>query len=228
MDIKKKPLVEHVEDALFEYILKKPVEIGDKLPNEYELGKLFGVGRSTIREAVKSLASEGILEVRRGAGTYVISTRKKNEDPLELSKRSDKYKLTLELMEIRLMIEPEIAALACDNATEADLELLKHLCNEVEKICIEGKDHTAKDTEFHNCIARCSKNQIVEKLLPIINTSVTAFIDITEQQLVKETITTHREITDAIIHRDPVGARCAMIMHLTYNRQMIMKMQRKN
>lgn len=54
-----------------EYILNEPVAIGEKLPNEFELAEKFGVGRSTIREAVKSLVSKGVLEVRRGSGTYV-------------------------------------------------------------------------------------------------------------------------------------------------------------
>ena len=70
----KRLLGSQVEDALFEYILHEPVEIGQKIPNEFDLAEKFGVGRSTIREAVKGLVSRGVLEVRRGSGTYVIST----------------------------------------------------------------------------------------------------------------------------------------------------------
>lgn len=69
--MERKLLGAQVEDELMTYILKKPVQIGEKLPNEFELGEMFQVGRSTIREAVKSLATKGILEVRRGDGTYV-------------------------------------------------------------------------------------------------------------------------------------------------------------
>ncbi len=53
-----------IEDALMDYILQKPVKIGEKIPNEFELAANFGVGRSTIREAVKSLISKGILEIK--------------------------------------------------------------------------------------------------------------------------------------------------------------------
>ena len=60
------------------FILEEPLEVGQKIPNEFELAEKFGVGRSTIREAVKGLVSKGILEVRRGSGTYVISTSIKN------------------------------------------------------------------------------------------------------------------------------------------------------
>ena len=70
----KKLLASQVEDALMDDILNKPVPIGEKIPNEYELAEKYGVGRSTIRETVKSLVSKGILEVRQGSGTYVIGT----------------------------------------------------------------------------------------------------------------------------------------------------------
>lgn len=72
--VDKKLLGAQIEDELMNYILQQPVEIGQKIPNEFELAEMFGVGRSTIREAVKGLVSKGILEVRRGSGTYVIST----------------------------------------------------------------------------------------------------------------------------------------------------------
>ena len=77
------------------------MEVGQKIPNEFELAEKFGVGRSTIREAVKGLVSKGILEVRRGSGTYVISTSTLEDAPLGLSKFEDKYKLALELLDVR-------------------------------------------------------------------------------------------------------------------------------
>ncbi len=61
-----------MEEELLNYILNEPVQIGEKIPNEFDLAEKFGVGRSTVREAVKALVSKGILEARRGAGTYVF------------------------------------------------------------------------------------------------------------------------------------------------------------
>lgn len=220
----KKLLGAQIEEELLNYILTEPVEIGQKIPNEFELAEKFGVGRSTIREAVKGLVSKGILEVRRGSGTYVISTTTPEEDPLGLGGMGDKYKLALELFEVRLMLEPEIAALACKNAAEEDLKKLKKLCDETERLYLEGSNHVNKDIEFHTCIARCSQNRVVEVLIPVINSAVYTFANLTNRLLMQETIDTHRAITDAIIRRDSVGAKCSMIMHLTYNRQMIMKM----
>lgn len=218
----REPLGVQVEKDLMEYILS--AEVGSKLPNEFELGQMFEVGRSTIREAVKSLATKGVLEVRRGDGTYIQSHMTMTEDPLGLSKLDDKFKLALELFEVRLMLEPEIAASAAANATGEDKEKLKELCDRTEAMYLEGKDHIPCDIEFHTCIGRCSKNRVVEMLLPVINTAVMTFANLTQRQLMRETIDTHRAVTDAILAGDVVGARCAMMMHLTYNRQAIMKL----
>ena len=159
----KKLLGEQIEDELMNYILQEPVAIGKRIPNEFELAERFGVGRSTIREAVKGLVSKGILEVRRGSGTYVIRTSPFDEDPLGLSKLQDKYKLALELFEVRLMLEPEIALQAAKNADEEDLKQLKQLCDETEQLYLSGKNHIPKDIEFHTCIAKCSKNRVDRK-----------------------------------------------------------------
>ena len=88
----RKPLGARVEEELMAYILGMPVAVGEKLPNEFELGQMFQAGRSTVREAVKSLVTRGILEVRRGDGTYVKSHRSLADDPLGLSRLDDKYK----------------------------------------------------------------------------------------------------------------------------------------
>lgn len=213
-----------IEDELMKYILEKPVVIGEKIPNEFELAQMFGVGRSTVREAVKGLVSKGILEVRRGSGTFVISTNSVEDDPLGLSKQKDKFKLALDLFEVRLMLEPEIAANAAKNATEEELLKLKQLCDETEETYLSGKNHIPKDIDFHTCIAECSKNEVVEILMPIINSAVMTFANLTHRTLMKETIDTHRAITDAILAGDSIGAKCAMITHLTYNRQALLKL----
>lgn len=220
----KKLLGDRIEEELMRYILEESMEVGQKIPNEFDLAKRFGVGRSTIREAVKGLVSKGILEVRRGSGTYVVGTCLSDNDPLGLSKLQDKYKLALELFEVRLMMEPEIAAQAAEYATAEDLQQLQKLRDEVELVYRSGKDHIPKDIEFHTCIARCSRNRVVEMLVPIINTAVMTFANLTNRMLMTETIETHRAVVDAILDQDPVGARCAMVMHLTYNRQALVRL----
>ena len=213
-----------LEDDLLAYILGTPIPIGEKLPNEFTLAQMFQVGRSTLREAVKGLVTKGILEVRQGDGTYVKSHCTVTEDPLGLSRLDDKYKLALELMDVRLILEPEIAAAAAAHATPETQAELQALCDEVETLCQSGQDHIPQDIAFHTCIARCSQNRVMEMLVPIINTAVTTFASLTHRTLRQETIQTHRAITDAILAGDTVGARCAMVMHLTYNRQALMEL----
>ena len=81
-NIKSKLLAEQIEEQIYHYILDTPFKVGEKLPNEFALAKQFEVGRSTIREAVKILVSRGVLEVRHGSGTYVVSTTPFDFDPL--------------------------------------------------------------------------------------------------------------------------------------------------
>ncbi|MGI6018703.1 MAG: FadR/GntR family transcriptional regulator [Marvinbryantia sp.] len=216
-------LASRVEEELMNYIRNAPVEVGEKIPNEYELAQQFGVGRSTIRETVRSLATKGVLEVRRGSGTYVISKSTIEEDPLGLANLEDPYELVMDLFEIRLMLEPEIAAQASMRATAKEKQELRRLCEEVEQLYMDGRDHTGKDIEFHSCIARCSKNRVVEQLQGLIQNAVVAFVNLTHRALMEETFAPHRAITEAIEKGDPVGARGAMIMHLTYSRQYLMK-----
>lgn len=219
----KKLLASQIEDRIFEYIIQTPFQIGDKLPNEFELADMFAVSRSTIREAVKGLVIKGILEVRRGSGTYVCNTSTIQTDPLGLAKLHDKYKLALELVDVRLILEPEIAAKAAEYATVKDITELKQLCQETEELYLSNQDHMPKDIAFHTCIAKCSKNRVVESLVPTINSAITTFINITQRALREETITTHRAITQAISEHDSAGARYAMVMHLNYNRQEIIR-----
>ena len=111
--------------------------------------------------------------------------------------------------------------------TDEEKAELKRLCDEVENLYLAGENHLQKDVEFHTYIARCSKNKVIEKLVPIIQSAVITFVNLTHRQLKDETIDTHRAITDAILNGDSAGAKYAMIMHLNYNRQMILKKQAK-
>lgn len=226
-NIKNKLLAEQVEDLLFQYILKTPVPVGERLPNEFKLGEIFGVGRSTVREAVKSLVSRGILEIRRGAGTYVISTATAKEDPLGLLKTDDKMGLALDLADVRMMLEPEIAQMAAQNATEEEIAALRELCDRVEDKIRRGDPYIEDDIRFHTFVAECSKNRVIQQLIPIIDTTVMMFVNVTHKKLTEETIRTHRQVVEAIAERDLIGARTAMMMHMTYNRDMIKKMQKE-
>lgn len=223
-----KPLAEQVADYILNYIIDNHLEVGAKIPNEFELAEEIGVGRSTIREAIKILVSKKILEIRRGAGTYVSERQGIVDDPLGLMFVKDKNHLAQDLLSVRLMLEPEIAMMAARNATEEQIEALDRQCRKVEQLIIDGGSHMEEDIILHKMIAGCSGNVVVEKLVPVINSSIAVFVDITNGKLGRETIQTHREIVDAIADRDSEGAKCAMTMHLIYNRRLIKKIEREN
>lgn len=216
-----RPKAEKISDRIVQIIVEKNLHAGDKLPNEYELALLLGVGRSTIREAIKALVSRNVLQVRRGAGTYISEKMGVADDPLGLTFYKNKQKLAMDLLEIRFMIEPNIASLAAANAKAEEIAQMQALCREVEQLIINGKNHMAKDVELHTCIAGSSKNRVMPNLIPIINRGIALSFDLTHSELLQETIETHREIVQAIAAHDCHGAYDAMLLHLAYNRRYI-------
>lgn len=221
LNMESKPLPEQTADKIIQYIIDNNLQVDDKIPNEFELGAILGVGRSTIREAVRILVSRNVLVIRRGAGTYIANNTGVSDDPLGLAFTKDKYKLARDLFQVRIILEPEIAAMAANMATERDIDVLKKQCDKVENMIKKGEDHMMEDVKFHQAIARCTGNAVIEKLIPIINTSVAVFANITARQLKEETITTHRAIADAIAEHNPTDAKHAMTMHMLYNKNKI-------
>ena len=170
---------------------------------------------------MKSLVYQGIVEVRRGSGTYVLSTIPLAEDPLGIRSMPDKEAIAMDLVEVRLMIEPAMAEMAALHASKEEIEKLQMLCSRVEQKIEDEENYIREDIAFHCCVAECSKNKIVEQIIPIIDTAVMMFVNVTHKKLTAETIRTHRAVADAIAERDSQGARLAMTMHLAYNREMI-------
>ena len=122
-------LAEQVEEQLYDYITKLPMKAGDKLPNEFKLAEQFGVGRSTIREAVKLLVSRNVLETRRGSGTYVKELVPADLDPLNLRHVEDKVSLAMDLVDLRLILDQGIEELAAYNSSVDEIRRLKELCD---------------------------------------------------------------------------------------------------
>ena len=122
MNSEEKSLPEKLADDIVDYILKEKLQPGDRLPNESILAETLGAGRSSLREAVKLLASRNIVTVRQGSGTYISSTPGMVEDPLGFTFIEDKKKLAEDLLEIRFLLEPSIAAKAAENASADDAE----------------------------------------------------------------------------------------------------------
>jgi DNA-binding FadR family transcriptional regulator len=213
-------LAESATEMLSSYI--RDLSPGDKLPNEHQLAGLLGVGRSTIREAVKVLAAKKVLDVRQGAGTFVLRTKPaETEDILGIGSAADKGKLLMDLLEVRLALEPRVAALAALWANAEDIAEMRLHCGEIEKLIREDRDYTQHDINLHKKIAKSSRNLVAANLIPVIQNAVALFITATHRVLKEETITTHRLIVDAIEAHDPRTASVAMTMHILHNRNSI-------
>ena len=216
-----KNLPQKISEDIIELILEENLHPGDKLPNETILSQRLNAGRSSIREAMKLLASRNIVTIRQGSGTYIASSPGMVEDPLGFTFISNKQKLITDLLEVRFLLEPSIAAMAATHADEKDIKKITALCDEVEFLLKNKQDHTQNDIEFHPAISLSSKNVVVPRLIPIINSSIPLFVETTGGILHQETIETHREIADAIAAHDPLRAQDAMYLHLVYNRKRI-------
>lgn len=215
-------LPELTSEKIIQYINHNGLYSGKKLPNEYDLSELLGVSRNTVREAIRALAARNILEIRRGAGTFISSKQGIPDDPLGFSFVKDKKKLALDLMQIRFILEPETAALAAQNAESDEVEILEKICLDLETLIKTGEDYVQKDMHFHEQIAQCSKNLVIPTLIPVIHDALTISADITDIREGDKTIRTHRKIVNAIKSRRSCDARNAMTAHLMFNYERIL------
>ena len=164
--------------------------------------------------------------IRQGSGTYIAASPGMVEDPLGFTFIGNKQKLINDLLEVRFLLEPSIAAMAATHADENDIKKITALCDEVELLLKNHENHIYKDIELHTAIAMSSKNVVVPRLIPVINSSIPLFVETTGGSLHEETIETHREISDAIASHDPLRAQDAMYLHLVYNRKRIQLSQK--
>lgn len=149
-----KSLPKKIAEDIIAFILEENLHPGDKLPNETVLCERLNVGRSSLREAMKALASRNIVTIRQGSGTYVASSTGVINDPLGLNFIKNKQKLIHDLIEIRFLLEPSIAALAAMHAEDKEIQKIYTLCDEVEELLNAHKDHSAKE--------RCSTDKYVK------------------------------------------------------------------
>lgn len=190
---------------------------GDALPPEMKLSEILGVSRSTVREAVKQLVTQNILEIHRGRGTYVTENPGVPIDPFGLRFHTDKLKLGIELCEIRMMIDPVLARNAALEATPAQIEKISEAEAEVEKCIAAGEPHEKMDVRFHAAIAECTDNSILRPLLGVVYSGIPYLIKVTERKLRDQAVTTHRMVLEAIKKHDPDAAFSAMMLHLEQN-----------
>ncbi|MGB4586848.1 MAG: FadR/GntR family transcriptional regulator [Rectinemataceae bacterium] len=206
---------QEVATHLKELILDEKLKPGDKLPSELELCGLFSVSRPTIREAVKTLVSQGILDIHRGKGTYVSQMPGIAEDPLGLDFIMSPN-LRLALIQARLIIEPGVARLAAQTADDRDIEKIAICVRDMEEIVYQHKVGINVELNFHRSIAEATKNPIIIRLIPIIMDSIVkTYKDAPRtSEDHRHAFEEHRIIYEAIAARDPERSFDAMHSHL--------------
>ena len=218
--IKKKSLVQQIADDIYKMITEDKIFApGEQLPNENVLSARLGVSRATLREAIRILASQGILDVYRGRGTFISQDiYSLNDIGLESMERVRVH--LKDLYEARLLFEPEIASIVCRRATDEELENIFAIGKEVEKVIIAGKDRTEIDSEFHKVLVKASHNEFLQRLLPIIDKSIQEAIKLngcklpSEDLLANDTLRDHALLMEFLKKRDAISAKHAMSIHL--------------
>lgn len=216
-----KLLTDRVADEIVRSIIGRKLKPGDKLPNEFELAKTLGVGRSTLREAIKTLVSRSVVEIRRGSGTFVSDRSGVSEDPLGLEFLTDKVQVATDLLELRFLLEPRLASLAASRCTPEELQHLMELCDACEKKMLAGEDFSEENTAYHAAIARTSGNVVVPNLAVILCGTPSMLSGTPSQKTLEELARSNREILTAIGAHDQMAAYDAMLLHLTQCRRSI-------
>jgi GntR family transcriptional repressor for pyruvate dehydrogenase complex len=221
-------LYQRIADHVRELIVSEQLMPGERLPAERDLARMLGVSRVPIREAMRTLAAQGLIEIKRGRGMFVAGAGVEaavDELATALLKQRD---LLAELFAVRRLLEPASAQWAAARAQPGHVERLQHMVADMETAGgREPPDYDTigeRDTELHVEIAAAAGNRVLERIMRTIQ-------DLHREQLetslgyrdrVHETLKDHRRIVAAIAARDPVEARGAMLDHLANSEQATM------
>ncbi len=210
------PVFETVAEQIQEMIRSKGLKQGDRLPPERKLANLFKVSRSSIREAIRSLAQQEIVKSRRGDGTY-ISAPIEDKTLRAFSEAFSRQKERVhDIFEFRRAIEPQIAAAAAAKRSREHLDRLKVIICDQERGLKLGKDVRELDTQFHRVIAEASGNTFfiatLKALAPEIAETRSSSL-ITPERL-KRSVSYHYKLLDALEAGDCNLARKLMEEHL--------------
>ena len=216
---RKAKLSEQTADRLYERIVYERRSVpGSKLPHETQLSEELQVSRTTLREAISFLVAQEVLEIRRGRGTFVAEELPAaGMDLTELEGMRSRIRAK-DLFEMRLIFEPATVALACERATDEELEQIRKKARRVERVAAEGGDWPLADQEFHWAIIKASHNEYMRRLYPIINSAVNEILQITRnrRQMQEIALADNILIMEFLLQRDAPGARYAMSIHMKH------------
>ena len=223
--IEQSTVTEIVAQRLMDLLSEGILRPGDKLPPERELAEQLRVGRATVREALKLLTLSGILEAKRGYGTYV---RQNFRDflsqhiqwPVLLSSREINM-----IVEVRESLEVKAARLAAMRATSEEMEALT-VFRKMQQIGERNVElETDLDMQFHNAIAAAAHNDLLSHLMLSLEGSMRQYVALASEltDWLETVVIEHQAIYDAVIARDPDEAEQAMIRHLSSGKADILR-----
>ena len=211
-------IVQQIQDSIEKGVLKP----GDQLPAERELALQFGVSRTAVREAVKALREKGLVEAFPGRGTFITSgTSSSIRLTLDRMIKTGQADGTLHLVEVREILEPEIAALAATRAAEASLVEMREAVGIMDNAKHDPDAFIEADLDFHLALAEAAGN-------PLILSLIDSIVGVLREQRLsifkvdggpERGQYHHKRILEAIENRDPGGARAAMRAHLRQVRE---------
>lgn len=217
-------LSEAIAEQIGNQIASGNLKPGDHLPTESELIKQFGVGRSTVREALKSLAMAGLIETRRRGGTFVTEnyTGFLNDRLNWATVFSDRE--FQDIIEVRMALESQAAALAAERITDQGKQELLQIVDSLESSLDDPERAAGYDLKFHVAVAEASLNPILMNLIHSIRNLIQEYIRVgyTNQPDLSD-YSEHRRIYAAIAEGDPDRASRVMTWHLTLTRDRRLK-----
>ncbi|RMR06344.1 FadR/GntR family transcriptional regulator [Pseudomonas syringae group genomosp. 3] len=197
------------------------IQSGEKLPTEQVIIRESGVSRTVVREAMSRLQAEGLVETRHGIGTFVVDASQpghSSQDQSSIGTPGD----AVSIIELRLSLEPESAALAAQRRTPEQLDAIRQALDELHRCTRQGKDTLQADFEFHRQISLCTANSFFTDVMSQLGSSIlprtrSGFGNIALAHSVDDPDIQRREqesIYEAIAHQDRDAARAAMRLHL--------------
>jgi len=219
-------LAHGVVDALGGRIREGALAAGDKLPTEAAIMEEFGVSRTVVREAISRLQAAGLVETRHGVGTFVVGLGDPGTfriAPEQLATLQD----VIAVLELRIAVETESAALAAVRRTADNLATLRQALAAFAAAVEDGRDAVGPDVQFHLEIARATQNPHFSDLMSTLGAMMiprarlepAGPITPERQAYLRRVNAEHESIVDAIARQDPEAARAAMRTHLANSRE---------
>ncbi len=216
--VQERRLSESVADEILNMItIENRFSPGDKIPNENDLSEELRVSRTTLREAIRILVTNGILEIERGRGTFIRKDIQLDEIETMQSLISTNIR-TKDLYEIRLIFEPQMAYLATLRGSDAEIKRIVGNGKEIEEKISKGENRKESEQAFHKSIAKASHNEFINKLMPIIYQAIDKGIALSKEKdlIVRDTLHDHKMIMEFMEARNAEGAKNAMKIHILH------------